>query len=105
MKVIATENGFYKGRLVKAMEEFEFTGKKLGKWMAPAGSVEEKGKAEEKGKDEGPTRKEIMTQLEAAGVEFKPSMNKPELMALLEETLKKLNPAGSDAPDKSLQNL
>lgn len=101
MRVIAKESGFYGGKLRKAMEEFEFKGTKLGKWMAPVGTVEEK----EKSKDEGPTRKEIMTQLEAAGIEFKPTMNKPELLALLEETMKKLNPAGSDAPDKSLQNL
>ena len=101
MRVIAKETGFYGGKLRRPMEEFEFTGEKLGKWMIPVGEV----KKDEAKKDDEPTRKEIMIQLESAGVEFKPTMNKPELLALLEETLKKLNPAGSGAPDKSLKNL
>lgn len=103
MKVIATEAGFYGGQLRQPMEEFEFKGKKPGKWMAPLG--EDEGKKDEGKKDEGPTRKEIMTQLDAAGVSYQVNMNKPELLALLEGALKKLNPAGSDAADKSLQNL
>lgn len=33
MKVVATSPGFYKGERKRVGDEFEFTGKKLGKWM------------------------------------------------------------------------
>lgn len=103
MKVIATEAGFYGGQLRQPMEEFEFKGKKPGKWMAEVGKEDPKPE-DDKEEDKGPTRKEIMTQLAAAGVQFKETMNKADLLVLLEETVKRLNPAGSGAPDKS-ENL
>lgn len=102
MKVIAIEKGFYKGELIKPMTEFEFTGKKLGKWFVPVDSKTDQKKVET---DEGPTATEIKAQLSAAGVEFRGNASRVELLALLEKTMKKFNPAGSNAPDKSLQNL
>ena len=102
MKVIATESGFYGGALRKPMEEFEFRGKKPGKWMVPVG---ERQVEEIKEEEKGMTRKEIMAQLSAAGVKFETDSNKATLQDLFDKTMKKLNPAGSDAPDKSLQNL
>lgn len=102
MKVIAIEKGFYKGEMIKPMQEFEFAGKKCGKWFAPVGEKVEKVEVKT---DEGPTATEIKAQLSAAGVEFRGNASRIELLALLEKTIKKFNPAGSNAPDKSLQNL
>jgi hypothetical protein len=102
VKVIATEKGFYKGVFIKPMTEFEFDGKKCGKWFVP---VEDQPKIKTVTSDEGPTATEIKAQLSAAGVDFRGNASRVELLALLEETMKKFNPAGSDAPDKSLQNL
>lgn len=36
MKVVAKQPGFYKGERIRQGAEFEFTGKKLGKWMEKA---------------------------------------------------------------------
>lgn len=40
MKVIATQKGYYGGRIREVGDVFEFEGEKLGKWMVPAGGAE-----------------------------------------------------------------
>ena len=102
MKVIATEKGYYKGDLIKPMQEFEFTGKKCGKWFVPVDQAKPETKTETKSTtDEGPTAKEIKAQLEAAGVPFKGNASKVELLALLKETVEKASP-GAPTADKDL---
>jgi len=75
MKVIATETGFYNKRRIYPGEVFEFAGEKCGKWFAPVDSVAAKGKDEVKN-DDGPTRKEMMVQLDQDGVKYDKNMNK-----------------------------
>jgi hypothetical protein len=101
MKVIAKEEGFYGGSLIKPMTEFEFNGEKPGKWMVPVGSKESVVKPAENIEDNGPTRKEIMAQLEQAGVSFKPNMSKAELLDLLKSVIEKYAP-GSSTADKDI---
>lgn len=98
MKVIATEKGFYKGVMIKPMQEFEFTGKKCGTWFVP---VSEKVEKPEEKKDEGPTATEIKAQLSAAGVEFRGNASRADLLALLKETVQKASP-GAPTADKDL---
>ena len=52
--------------------------------------------------DTGPTKNDIIAQLEAAGVKFNVNDNKATLKALLDEAVKVAAPASSGAPDKSL---
>ena len=86
--------------MIKPMEEFEFHGKKCGKWFVPVG--EKVAKLEVKD-DEGPTATEIKAQLSAAGVEFRGNVFRVELLALLKSTIEKFAPASSTA-DKDLKD-
>jgi hypothetical protein len=52
-------------------------------------------------REEGPTRKELMLQLEAAGVKYGTNDNKDALQALLNEATKAAAPGASGASDKS----
>lgn len=88
MKVIAIADGFHgKGKkavLIKQGTVFEFTGKKLGKWMKEYGP----GKPTEVAEDSaGPTAKEIRAQLDAAGVPYPARASKPELLEILKSVV------------------
>jgi len=101
MKVIATETGFYNKRRIYPGEVFEFAGEKCGKWFAPVDSVAAKGKDEVKN-DDGPTRKEMMVQLDQAGVKYDKNMNKADLLELLKATVQSYLP-GASAAGKDLR--
>jgi len=95
MKVVAIETGFYGGKRLYPGDKFEFTGEKCGKWFVP---VDKKAPATEDAvTGDGPTRKELMVQLEQAGVPFKQTMNKAELLGLLKSTIESYAPGSSTA--------
>ncbi len=98
MKVIAIEKGFYKGELKKPMQEFEFVGKKCGKWFVPVGDKVDKTEVKT---DEGPTATEIKAQLAAAGVPFKGNASRVEALELLKKTVEKVSP-GAPTAEKDL---
>lgn len=101
MQVRAKEACFIGGARRRKGEVFEYGGTPSGPIEAADGS-QPAPKEKEKAKDEGPTRKEIMAQLEAAGVKYGNNDNKDALLALLNAARKEAAPASSDAPDKSV---
>jgi hypothetical protein len=107
---MAIEKCFIQAGYREKGEVFEFTGTpealadsrclvKVGK--AP----KESGAPDAPTEDKGPTKAEIMVQLTAAGVTFDNKANKPELLALLKETIEKIAPGAStkdsDLTDKT----
>lgn len=104
MRVIAKEEGFYKGVLVKPMEEFEFDGEKCGKWFVPVdGDTEEEPTTPTQDTEEEPTRKEIMVQLDQAGVKYLANDNKATLLELLKDAVNKVSP-GAPTGNKDLKD-
>lgn len=100
MQVRAKETCFIGGARRREGEVFEFDGTPSGPLEAADGSKPQSQPQEAK-KDDGPTRKELMAQLEAAGVKYGSNDNKDALQALLNEARKEAAPASSGAPDKS----
>lgn len=98
MKVVAIETGFYGGKRRYPGDKFEFTGEKCGSWFV---EVDKKVPADGPGPVEvpadGPTRKEIMVQLEQAGIAYKQTMNKAELLDLLKLAIETYAPGSSTA--------
>ena len=107
MRVIAKEACFVGGSRRRPGQEFDYTGdpKRLSKACVPLGGKTAAPHKEEEKKHDAkvPTKAEIKVQLAQAGVEFDSTLNHAGLMALLEETIKKIAPASSGAPDKSLE--
>lgn len=100
MLVRAKETCFVGGARRRQGQVFEYDGKVEGPIEPADGSAPP---PQKKAKEEdGPTRKEIMAQLDAAGVEYGSNDNKASLLALLNDAREKAAPASSGAPDKSL---
>lgn len=103
MKVIITKECFLGGAIRKVGSPYVLPeGMKFNpKIMKEFGAEEESPETEEES-PETVTKKEIMAQLDIAGIEYKTTQNKTELQALLDETKRQVAPASSGAPDKSL---
>jgi hypothetical protein len=98
--VKALETVFVEGSRRKKGEVFEYSGK-----LGPALEVVEGDAAPtveiEAEKKEGPTKKELQSQLDAAGIKYGRNDNKETLTSLLNEAKAKFAPAASQVPDKS----
>ena len=98
MEVVAIQPCFVQGGFRNTGDRFDYTGK-LFKGQLPKSLVRADGKEivkeSVKVNDEGPTRKEIMAQLDLAGVEYKQAMNREELLSLLGDVVKKVSPGSS----------
>lgn len=99
MLVRAKEICFIGGARRRKGAVFEFDGTPSGPIEAAGGKAVDVPTPKA---DDGPTRKELMAQLEAAGVKYGSNDNKDALQALLNEARKEAAPASSGAPDKSL---
>lgn len=102
MKLRATERIFVEGALREEGEVFE--AKRRWKYTELVGGGEDAKPAGKNasliGSETGPTRKEIMAQLDLAGVQYKGNASKAELEDLLAATRKTIAPASSGAPSK-----
>lgn len=98
MQVRAKETCFIDGTRRRKGDVFEYDGTPGGPIEAADGN---KSQPQETKRDEGPTRKEIMAQLDQAGVKYGTNDNKDALQALLDQARREAAPASSGAPDKS----
>lgn len=102
MLVEAKEMCFIDGHRRRPGARFEYAspeGEQLPKCLVAVGGS--KPAQDKTRRDDGPTRKELMAQLDAAGVDYGSNDNKDALQALLSENQRKFAPGSSTAPDKS----